>query len=146
VHPLGLVAKRSLWYLVASTDDGLRTFRVDRVRSVEMLAEPVVRPDGFDLAEHWRTVVETMDERRAPFIVRVRLARHAVGWLRTTWGNRVHVVDDAADPVEVELRGYSAEQAARELAMFGSLIEIVEPDEVRVALVRIGRDIVETHR
>src|SRR5665213_786305 len=34
VHPLGLVAKRSVWYLVANTEAGLRTFRVGRVRSV----------------------------------------------------------------------------------------------------------------
>ena len=32
VHPLGLVAKSSVWYLVADTDAGLRTFRVGRVR------------------------------------------------------------------------------------------------------------------
>jgi len=145
VHPLGLVAKRSIWYLVANTDAGLRTFRVDRVRSVEVLDEPVVRPDRFDLAEHWRSVVETVDEHRAPFLVRVRIPRHAVGWLRPMWGNRVRVLDDEADPVEVELRGYSAEQAARELAMFGSLIEIIEPQDVRVALADLGRQLVDTH-
>ena len=33
VHPLGLAAKGSVWYLVAGTDAGLRTFRVDRVAS-----------------------------------------------------------------------------------------------------------------
>ena len=27
VHPLGLVSKASVWYLVAGTDAGLRTFR-----------------------------------------------------------------------------------------------------------------------
>ena len=30
VHPLGLATKGSAWYLVADTDAGLRTFRVDR--------------------------------------------------------------------------------------------------------------------
>src|SRR3954469_12677509 len=35
VHPLGLAAKGSAWYLVASTDAGLRTFRVDRMTAVE---------------------------------------------------------------------------------------------------------------
>ena len=31
VHPLGLAAKGPVWYLVADTEAGLRTFRVDRV-------------------------------------------------------------------------------------------------------------------
>jgi predicted DNA-binding transcriptional regulator YafY len=33
VHPLGLAAKGTVWYLIAGTDAGLRTFRVDRVTS-----------------------------------------------------------------------------------------------------------------
>ena len=48
VHPLGLVAKASVWYLVAGTDAGMRTFRLNRVRSVVVTQDPVERPDGFD--------------------------------------------------------------------------------------------------
>ena len=44
VHPLGLVEKGSTWYLVADTANGLRTFRVNRVRSVELTADEAVRP------------------------------------------------------------------------------------------------------
>src|SRR5207249_1816284 len=40
VHPLGLAAKGAVWYLVADTDAGLRTFRVDRISSVEPTGEP----------------------------------------------------------------------------------------------------------
>src|SRR5690606_4036599 len=64
VHPLGLVAKSSVWYLVADTDAGLRTFRVGRVQKVTMTDDPVVRPEGFDLAEAWQSVVDAMEERR----------------------------------------------------------------------------------
>jgi predicted DNA-binding transcriptional regulator YafY len=49
VHPLGLVAKRTVWYLIANTEAGLRTFRVGRVRTVSVTDRPVDRPDGFDL-------------------------------------------------------------------------------------------------
>ncbi len=64
VHPLGLVEKGAVWYLIGDTDNGLRTFRVGRVRSVERTKDPVVRPDGFDLAEAWQDVVTTIEERR----------------------------------------------------------------------------------
>ena len=46
VDPLGLVAKGSVWYLVAGTDAGLRTFRVGGVQAVTPTAEPVVRCPG----------------------------------------------------------------------------------------------------
>jgi len=53
VHPLGLVVKRGTWYLVAGTAEGPRTFRVDRVVSVEPTGQPAQRPAGFDLGEAW---------------------------------------------------------------------------------------------
>jgi predicted DNA-binding transcriptional regulator YafY len=143
VHPLGLVAKGSVWYLVADTAAGLRTFRVGRVRSVAVTGDPVVRPEGFDLAEHWRTVVATMDERRTTFRVELVADRQAVGWLRGQFGTQVTV----GDPVDggrlrVEIRAHSAESAARELAVFGDYVEVVGPDEVRAHLARLGAGLV----
>ena len=63
VHPLGLVAKASVWYLIAATDAGMRTFRLSRVRAVTLTMDPVDRPEGFDLETHWRSVVAELDER-----------------------------------------------------------------------------------
>jgi predicted DNA-binding transcriptional regulator YafY len=37
VDPLGLVAKGSIWYLVADTRNGLRTFRVSRIEAATIL-------------------------------------------------------------------------------------------------------------
>jgi predicted DNA-binding transcriptional regulator YafY len=61
VHPLGLVAKASVWYLVAGTEAGQRTFRVSRVRGVTPTGEPVERPDGFDLAATWEEIKESLE-------------------------------------------------------------------------------------
>jgi len=38
VSPLGMASKGDVWYPVADTDAGLRTFRVDRVTAVEIAA------------------------------------------------------------------------------------------------------------
>src|SRR4029077_3797219 len=56
VHPLGLAAKGTIWYLVADTDAGLRTFRVDRVTAAHGTGAPVVRPADFDLTEAWKLI------------------------------------------------------------------------------------------
>ena len=74
VHPLGLATKGSSWYLVADTDAGLRTFRVDRVTAVERTGDAVVRPDGFDLDEAWGLIADEVDRRRAPLRVRALAA------------------------------------------------------------------------
>jgi predicted DNA-binding transcriptional regulator YafY len=142
IHPLGLVAKASVWYLVAGTDAGLRTFRLNRIRAVTVTDEPVDRPEGFDLAETWRNIVATIDERREWFRATVRAGPEAVRWLRGAFGNRASEGDAAADGrVEVELRSWSAHTLASELAPFGALVEAIEPPEVREELARRGLEL-----
>jgi len=58
VAPHGLVLKAGRWYLVArhpaDHGDALRTYRVSRLLSAELLDEPFERLPGFVLADHWR--------------------------------------------------------------------------------------------
>jgi predicted DNA-binding transcriptional regulator YafY len=146
VHPLGLVAKNSVWYLIANTDAGMRTFRVNRVRSVTATDDPVVRPDDFDLAETWRSVVATMDERRAAFRVSLLVDAAVIGWLRGTFGTRLTVGEPTDDGrLLVEVGGVSAEWMTAELASFGGYIEVRSPDEVRQRLARLGAELIERH-
>lgn len=144
VHPLGLVAKASVWYLVAGTDEGLRTFRLTRVRGVTVTDEPAERPEGFDLAETWKSIVETIDERREWFRADVLADSEAVPWLRGAFGARISVGAATGDGrIEVELRSWSAHSIASELAAFGTKVEVVRPAEVREYLARLGADLSE---
>lgn len=146
IHPLGLATKGPAWYLVADTDAGLRTFRVDRMRAVQPTGERVVRPPGFDLAEAWRLITGRVDELRAPVRARVALSPDAVAWCRTTVGNRMQIgppLDDGR--VEVAVRGHSIWSLAAELAGFGALVEVIEPPELRVRLAELGAELLATH-
>lgn len=146
VHPLGLVKKASVWYLVAGTDAGLRTFRLSRVRSVVVTEEPVERPHGFDLEETWSSVLAQIDERRAGFRAVARAEAEAIPWLRSAFGTRLSVGQAGADGlIEVELRSWSAHTVAGELAAFGRWVEVVHPT-VREELARLGAELTERHR
>ena len=142
VQPLGLAAKGSAWYLVASTDAGLRTFRVDRMTAVEPTGEPVVRPPGFDLGEAWRLITDEVDKRRAPVVARA-LARPDAVWIcRTVFGSRVRIGPTSADGrVEVELRGHTTRSLAAEVAGLGAMVEVLEPDEVRRDLAMVAAEL-----
>jgi predicted DNA-binding transcriptional regulator YafY len=146
VHPLGLVSKASVWYLVAGTDAGLRTFRLSRVRSVTVTDDPVERPDGFDLEETWNRIVDTLGERRAGFRATALVDPEAVGWVRASFGVRVTVGEPDDDGrVRVELRSWSAHALAGELAGFGAMVEVVDPPEARRELARVGADLTRTY-
>jgi predicted DNA-binding transcriptional regulator YafY len=147
VHPLGLVSKGTVWYLVAGTDAGLRTFRVWRVQSVQMTADPAVRPPDFDLHRAWEQIVATMDERRGLRRVRGRVAREVLRWLRLQFGSRLTEGAVAADGwVEVEIRfPESHEDPARELCAFGGELEVLDPPDVRARLAELGAALAARH-
>jgi len=51
--PYGLVAKSSLWYLLAKREDAWRVYRVSRLQEVLLRDEHFVREPTFDLASYW---------------------------------------------------------------------------------------------
>ncbi len=142
VDPLGIVAKGPRWYLVSQTEHGRRTFRIDRVSSVDPTNEPVHRPEGFDLAAAWREIADEVERRRAPVEAHAVCAPDGVGKLRLAVGDRLEVggaTDD--DRLEIVVRGHSEYALAGELAGFVEWLEVTGPAEVRDRLASIGRSL-----
>ena len=55
LEPLGIVLKGGSWYVVATVDEQIRTYRAARILEIERLPERFERPTGFDLAAFWET-------------------------------------------------------------------------------------------
>lgn len=146
VHPLGLAAKGSVWYLVGDTDHGLRTFRVDRVKELWRTGEPAVRPAGFELEAAWRLIADRVDALRAPMVARGVVDRDYLRFARMVFGTRLRIGAAVADDrIAIEIRGHSERGLAAEIAGFGRAIEISDPEVVRDALLAVGRELVETY-
>jgi predicted DNA-binding transcriptional regulator YafY len=146
VHPLGLAAKRSVWYLVADTEAGLRTFRVDRVTSVERNGQRVVRPEGFDLASAWRLISAEVDQLRMPVRVLAAAELDAIPLLRWVLDTKLRVGPARPDGrIDIEVSGEGIEAIAGQLAGFGARLEVFEPVEVREQLARIAGELAETY-
>jgi predicted DNA-binding transcriptional regulator YafY len=146
VHPLGLVSKGTTWYLVGDTDAGRRTFRVWRVRSVELTVEPAVRPPGFDLQRAWEEIVASLDERRGLRHVNALADPEAIKWLRAQFGTRVTFGEaDADGRLNVDIAFPAThEDPARELAAYADSLEVLDPD-VRERMAEFGRMLATRH-
>jgi predicted DNA-binding transcriptional regulator YafY len=53
LDPHGIVLKAGRWYLVARSHRGMRTYRVNQILDLTVLAEHFERARDFDLAAHW---------------------------------------------------------------------------------------------
>ena len=147
VHPLGIVAKGPAWYLVADTEAGRRTFRIDRVSSVRSTGEPVRRPEGFDLAESWREIADEVDRRRTPLEAHALCSPDGLGLLRMVLGGRLEVGGSAPDGrIEVVIRGHNEYALAGEIAGLVEWLEVTGPQGVRDRLASIGSELMERYR
>lgn len=146
VHPLGLVVKQGVWYLVADTEAGRRSFRVSRIRAVALTDLPAVRPEDFDLREAWREIAASVEERRTRARAHLMVNRANLPGLRGQFGADLRVGKELADGrIEAQVAGFSHRIIAEQLAGWGKEIEVIAPDDVRQELARIGAELVAAY-
>jgi predicted DNA-binding transcriptional regulator YafY len=138
LDPLGVVLKGGAWYVVARTAGQIRTYRASRILELEVLDERFERPDGFDLAQFWRSWSEQFQAGLHRFEAVVRLSPRAFDLLP-------HVVNPvaaraarkSAGPAdddgwrEAVLPIESREHAPFELLRLGADVEVLAPRELR---------------
>jgi predicted DNA-binding transcriptional regulator YafY len=142
VDPWGLVDKDDVWYLVAGTPRGRRTFRVDRIVAAEATDEPAQRPDDFALDAAWEDVVGEVERRRSRTWATVLLEARFVPVLRGHFGRHCHtdeVLDDGR--ARVRIAAPTPLDIARNLAGWGAMVEVLEPVSVQAQLGRIGAEL-----
>src|SRR5262249_51251865 len=135
VDPLGLVVKGGVWYLVAGTTGGLRTYRISRIEDAAVLGERCAGPAGFDLAAYWKTSTEELRQGRGCYAATLRLAPSAVrSFERWRPSRSVPVGADSVDGDRWATRRVhfdDEEQACFVVLGFGSRAEVVAPAALR---------------
>jgi predicted DNA-binding transcriptional regulator YafY len=143
VDPWGLVAKDDVWYLVAGTDRGQRTFRLDRIVEAEVTELAAGRPDDFELNDAWRRVVDEVERRRSGASATVLVAATLVPGLQATFGRYAEVVGEEPDGrLRARVAAQSITAVAEQLAGWATMVEVVDPPEVVDELARIGAELV----
>ncbi|MEV0385252.1 WYL domain-containing protein [Nonomuraea sp. NPDC050643] len=142
VDPWGLVDKDDVWYLLAGTERGQRTFRVDRISGATVLETEFERPGDFELTRAWERVVDEMERRRSTVSATVLISARFLPILRDHFGRHCHVEGEEADGrVRARVAAPMPLTIAEQLAGWGARVEVVEPEEVRAELARIGREL-----
>jgi predicted DNA-binding transcriptional regulator YafY len=146
VDPLGLVDKDDIWYLLAGTEDGQRTFRVDRI--VEALTTDLQadRPADFALADAWDRVVDEVEQQRSLVSATVLIQPRFVWALHGQLGRHCEVDGPAEDGrVRVRVTAPTPLMIAQHLAGWGALIDVLDSPAVGAELARLGKELTDRY-
>lgn len=139
--PLGLVLKAGDWYCVAAVGGNPRTYRVAAIRSLKIGEADARRPVNFDLPHYWTQRVGDFEQSLLSRAASVRISAEGMRLLRDTqpiaWqhAQAQATAPDAAGWVHTELRMESGAQGVREILRLGAEIEVIEPAELRQAVI-----------
>jgi predicted DNA-binding transcriptional regulator YafY len=140
--PWGLVDKDDVWYLIAGTDRGQRTFRVDRITEPVTTSQTFERPAGFILDSAWDQVVGEVEDKRSRTWATLLIAERFVWVLRDHFGRHCHPGEVLADGrALVRVGAPTPRDIARTLSGWGAAVEVLDPPEVRAELARIGSEL-----
>jgi len=145
VDPLGLVAKGSVWYLVAAVDGALRSYRVSSILGLEQSAEQCVRPKGFDLAAFWAQSTASFKASLPQYRTTVRIAPEAFPFMRFAGRFARILQTDAPDAdgwIRVTLRFDVEEMAIGYALSFGEKLEVLEPKTLRTKVIEEARNLI----
>jgi predicted DNA-binding transcriptional regulator YafY len=145
LHPLGLVLKAGVWYLVAGHEGQVRTYRVASILDLTTLSESFARPEGFDLGEYWRAHVGEYERAAHRHSATVRLSPHGLRTLPDLLDSQTsRAVLAAVEPAGADgwhravIPMESVDKAAIDLLRLGADVRVTAPPEL---VARIGATI-----
>ena len=146
VDPLGLVAKGSVWYLVAAVDNEVRSYRASRIHDAKLLEQPCVRPIGFDLAAYWEESSAKFKTHLPKYFATLRV--NSAILVRLPYGGRFARVEQIGEVEEdgwakVSMRFQFEHEACEFVLSFGTQVEVIEPLELREKVMKMARDVIE---
>ncbi|MCL5998380.1 MAG: YafY family transcriptional regulator [Chloroflexi bacterium] len=163
VDPQGLVAKGSVWYLVAAVDDegrsegscqsegsrrpfgSIRTYRVSRVRSARMMDQPCAHMPDFDLAAYWEQSKVDFQAALPRYPATLRVLPAALPRIRATW--RYARIEHEAQPdtegwVKLDVVFDVIEEGCHYVLSLGPQVEVLEPQELRDRVITFAKGVV----
>ncbi|MEU4727556.1 transcriptional regulator [Streptomyces sp. NPDC023588] len=140
LHPLGLVLKGGIWYLVAGAEDSVRTYRVSRFLAVDTAEHGFERPAGFQLAAHWQESTARLDAALLQHTAELRLSPRGQRLLPMQFGAAgTRALAEAGPPdadgwVRLRLPVETEAVAVGDLLRLGAEAEVLGPPALRRAL------------
>ncbi len=144
IDPYGVTFQGGHWYVVSwdHLRSALRTFRLDRILSMEVSNATFQRPEKFDVVAHMQTTLaEAMYGHRCEVILDLSLedARHRVSPVDGT-------LEAVGDGTLLRFGADDLDWAAGYLAHLECDLTVINPPELRISLQRMAKRLEQSAR
>lgn len=138
-RPLGVVLKGGQWYLVALVEGDIRTYRVSRIESLEVMEAGFERPADFNLTEFWQASLRRVEAMQFPVMAEVRLSGTGVKIMEFLCASYVidHTRLEPADETgwhRATMPVGNPPHGCAELLRFGAELDLTGPPDLRLAM------------
>jgi predicted DNA-binding transcriptional regulator YafY len=142
LEPYSLIAKSSIWYLVARREGEFRTYRVTRFHDLEILDEHFTRDPGYDLPTFWQSHLQAFVESMAECSITLEVHPDRVGFVQWLTPGRHQVTEPASagDWYKVRVQIESLELAKMLVFGLGAQARVIEPRALYDAVVEAARE------
>ncbi|MFS0728269.1 helix-turn-helix transcriptional regulator [Paenibacillus sp. 1P07SE] len=138
VNPLGIVAKRNVWYLIAESSGDLRTYRISRLMGARMLEATFERPADFDLEQYWEQSTQQFKQNLPRYPARLRAHRKLHSRIGQERYAKIIGIGEAGQDSEwseLDVEFQTLGSACEIILSYGSLVEVLTPEELRAKVV-----------
>jgi predicted DNA-binding transcriptional regulator YafY len=145
LEPYGLVAKSSIWYLVALREGSLRVYRVSRFLQATMLDDRFNRNAAFDLATYWEDHAREFRTRLVPFTFTLRVRNDLLNFVKWHLPGTYQVLtsSETDDWFTARFETESMASARMFVLGLGAGAVVLEPGELDAAVLEQARAVID---
>jgi predicted DNA-binding transcriptional regulator YafY len=147
VDPLGIVVKGTIWYLVASVDDELRTYRVSRIQQAEITELSFSRPAGFELVTYWDQSTLDFKANLPQYTALIKLKPQALSRLQKERFVTIQEIRSSDDEawMTLDVNFQTLETACQSVLSYGVELEVLEPEVLRYKVFEAALSLVKLY-
>jgi len=142
VNPLGLIYRQGFWYLIAFCHKchEVRLFRIDRIKSVQLLKEKFKPPVNFSVDEYMKDAWQIM--RGKPYKIKIKVKGQAVKLItETKWHQSQQLELHKDNSVTVSFYIGSFKEIIPWILTFGRQAKVISPPQLKKALLNLIKEV-----
>lgn len=145
LEPYGLVAKSSIWYLVAMRGGEMRVYRVSRFLQVTIIDDDRFKRNAeFDLATYWENHAREFRSRMVPFTFSLRVRNDLRNFVKYHLPGTYQVVESSENEDWFTARFETESLASARMFVLGlgAGAVVLEPRELHAAVLAQARAVI----